>query len=227
MKEPVSNKKPGFFAKLFGKKEKKNFVPAKKFNGSKEGYVFRKGEKGLGYYLNTGAVQVPQIPTANIIQPTPTNGDFSLDLAVARVKQLGLKREQQFLNKIQLGRRQRKQIVVEAEQAKEEENQLVAYLEQLNISNTNRNSFKRRMATDEFKQLRVEAQLKADDKANVIRSNEEKMALFLKTTSLTNTNQTLFLNRARKEGSNINALIEEARKLNSDIKSKKLSLIHI
>ena len=223
VKEPVGNKKPGFFAKLFGKKEKKNFVPAKKFNGSKEGYVFRKGEKGLGYYLNTGAVQVPQIPTANIIQPTPTNGDFSLDLAVARVKQLGLKREQQFLNKIQLGRRQRKQIVVEAEQAKEEENQLVAYLEQLNISNTNRNSFKRRMATDEFKQLRVEAQLKADDKANVIRSNEEKMALFLKTTSLTNTNQTLFLNRARKEGSNINALIEEARKLNSDIKSKKLS----
>ena len=223
VKEPVGNKKPGFFAKLFGKKEKKNFVPAKKFNGSKEGYVFRKGEKGLGYYLNTGAVQGPQIPTANIIQPTPTNGDFSLDLAVARVKQLGLKREQQFLNKIQLGRRQRKQIVVEAEQAKEEENQLVAYLEQLNISNTNRNSFKRRMATDDFKQLRVEAQLKADDKANVIRSNEEKMALFLKTTSLTNTNQTLFLNRARKEGSNINALIEEARKLNSDIKSKKLS----
>jgi hypothetical protein len=223
VKEPVGNKKPGFFAKLFGKKEKKNFVPAKKFNGSKEGYVFRKGEKGLGYYLNTGAVQGPQIPTANIIQPTPTNGDFSLDLAVARVKQLGLKREQQFLNKIQLGRRQRKQIVVEAEQAKEEENQFMAYLEQLNISNTNRNSFKRRMATDDFKQLRVEAQLKADDKANVIRSNEEKMALFLKTTSLTNTNQTLFLNRARKEGSNINALIEEARKLNSDIKSKKLS----
>jgi len=198
VKEPVGNKKPGFFAKLFGKKEKKNFVPAKKFNGSKEGYVFRKGEKGLGYYLNTGAVQGPQIPTANIIQPTPTNGDFSLDLAVARVKQLGLKREQQFLNKIQLGRRQRKQIVVEAEQAKEEENQFMAYLEQLNISNTNRNSFKRRMATDEFKQLQVEAQLKADDKANVTRSNEEKMALFLKTTSLTNTNQTLFLNRARR-----------------------------
>ena len=223
VKEPVGNKKPGFFAKLFGKKEKKNFVSAKKFNGSKEGYVFRQGEKGLGYYLNTGAVQGPQIPTANIIQPTPTNGDFSLDLAVARVKQLGLKREQQFLNKIQLGRSQRKQIVVEAEQAKEEENQFLAYLEQLNISNTNRNSFKRRMATDDFKQLRVEAQLKADDKMNVTRSNEEKMNMFLKTTGLSNVNKNLFLNRARKEGSNINSLIEEARSLNADIKTKKLT----
>ena len=223
VKEPVGNKKPGFFAKLFGKKEKKNFVSANKFNGSKEGYVFRKGEKGLGYYLNTGAVQGPQIPTANIIQPTPTNGDFSLDLAVARVKQLGLKREQQFLNKIQLGRSQRKQIVVEAEQAKEEENQFLAYLEQLNISNTNRNSFKRRMATDDFKQLRVEAQLKADDKMNVTRSNEEKMNMFLKTTGLSNVNKNLFLNRARKEGSNVNSLIEEARSLNADIKTKKLT----
>ena len=224
VKAPVANKKPGFFAGLFGKKKDKNFVPANKFKGSKEGYVFKQGEKGSGYYLNVGAVQGPQIPRANITQPIPTkNEDFSFDLAIARVKQLELKREKQFLNKIQLGRNKRKQVVAEAEKAKQEEKQLLTFLDSLDISNTNRQMFKNRMALDDFKQLQVEAQLKADEKTNVIRTNEEKMAMFLKTTNLTNTNQTLFLNKARANGSNINALIEEARKLNSDIKSTRLS----
>jgi hypothetical protein len=216
-------KKTGFFAGLFGKKKNKNFIAANKFKGSKNGYVFRNGEKGLGYYLNTGRIQGPQIPPTDIIQPTPTNEDLSLDFAVARIKQLELKREQKFLNKIQLGSAKRKQIVMEAEQAKEEERQFLKFLEQLNISNTNRNSFRRRMATDDFKQLQVEAQLKADDKANVTRSNEEKMIMFLKTTSLSNVNKNLFLNRARKEGSNVNSLIDEARSLNADIKNQKLT----
>jgi len=215
--------KKGFFAGLFGKKENKNFIAANKFKGSKEGYVFRKGEKGLGYYLNTGSVQGPQLPPINDTQPVPANEDFALELAVARVKQLGLKREQKFLNQIQLGKGKRKNIVVQAEAAKQEENQFAAFLDGLDISNTNKNAFKRRMATDDFKQLQVEAQLKADEKANVIRSNEEKMNMFLKTTSLNNTNKTLFLNKARANGSNINALIEEARQLNTQKKTEKLS----
>jgi hypothetical protein len=191
----VKPEKKGFFAGLFGKKENKNFVAANKFKGSKEGYVFRKGEKGLGYYLNTGLVQGPQLPPINITKPIPANEDFALELAVARVKQLGLKREQKFLNQIQLGKGKRKNIVVQAEAAKEEENQFASFLDSLNISNTNKNAFKRRMATDDFKQIQVEAQLKADEKANVVRSNEEKMIMFLKTTGLNNTNKTLFLNR--------------------------------
>ncbi|AGH31210.1 hypothetical protein OLNG_00137 [Ostreococcus lucimarinus virus OlV5] len=219
----VKPEKKGFFAGLFGKKENKNFVAANKFKGSKEGYVFRKGEKGLGYYLNTGLVQGPQLPPINNTKPIPANEDFALELAVARVKQLGLKREQKFLNQIQLGKGKRKNIVVQAEAAKEEENQFASFLDSLNISNTNKNAFKRRMATDDFKQIQVEAQLKADEKANVVRSNEEKMIMFLKTTGLNNTNKTLFLNRARANGSNINALIEEARQLNTQKKTEKLS----
>ena len=219
----VKSEKKGFFAGLFGKKENKNFVAANKFKGSKEGYVFRKGEKGLGYYLNTGLVQGPQLPPINNTKPIPANEDFALELAVARVKQLGLKREQKFLNQIQLGKGKRKNIVVQAEAAKEEENQFASFLDSLNISNTNKNAFKRRMATDDFKQIQVEAQLKADEKANVVRSNEEKMIMFLKTTGLNNTNKTLFLNRARANGSNINALIEEARQLNTQKKTEKLS----
>ena len=219
----VKPEKKGFFAGLFGKKENKNFVAANKFKGSKEGYVFRKGEKGLGYYLNTGLVQGPQLPPINNTKPIPANEDFALELAVARVKQLGLKREQKFLNQIQLGKGKRKNIVVQAEAAKEEENQFASFLDSLNISNTNKNAFKRRMATDDFKQIQVEAQLKADEKANVVRSNEEKMMMFLKTTGLNNTNKTLFLNRARANGSNINALIEEARQLNTQKKTEKLS----
>jgi hypothetical protein len=221
----VKNKpeKKGFFARLFGKKENKNFIPANKFKNSKPGYAFRKGEEGLGYYKNTGGLQGPQLPPINYTQPIPANEDFALELAVARVKQLGLKREQQFLNQIQVGKAKRKDIVARAEAAKQEENQFASFLDGLDISNTNKNAFKQRMATNDFKQIQVEAQLKADEKANVIRSNEEKMNMFLKTTSLSNVNKTLFLNKARVEGSNINTLIEEARKLNSDVKSQKLS----
>src|SRR6056300_1060861 len=215
-------KKKGFFAGLFGKKNNKNYIVANKFKGSKEGYVFRKGEKGLGYYLNTGRVQGPALPSANITRPIPANEDFALELAVARIKQLGLKREKKFLNQIQLGTKKRKQVVIEAEQSKEEENQFLAFLDQLDISNTNRNSFKQRMATDNFGQIKVEAQIKADEKANVARTSEEKMGMFLKTTGLTNANKQLFINKARKEGSNINALIEEARKLNANIKGQKV-----
>jgi hypothetical protein len=215
-------KKKGFFASLFGKKNNKNYIAANKFKGSKEGYVFRKGEKGLGYYLNTGRVQGPQLPSANITRPIPANEDFALELAVARIKQLGLKREKKFLNQIQLGTKKRKQVVIEAEQSKEEENQFLAFLDQLDISNTNRNSFKQRMATDNFGQIKVEAQIKADEKANVARTSEEKIGMFLKTTGLTNANKQLFINKARKEGSNINALIEEARKLDANVKSQKI-----
>src|SRR6056300_1507166 len=78
------------------------------------------------------------------------------------------------------------------------------------------------MATDKFRQIKVEAQIKADEKANVARTSEEKMGMFLKTTDLTNANKQLFINKARKEGSNINALIEEARKLDANVKSQKI-----
>jgi hypothetical protein len=225
VKQPTEKK--GFFASLFGKKENKNFIPANTFKNSKPGYAFRKGDEGLGYYKNTGGLQGPQLPPINDTQPIPAivpkNEDFALDLAVARVKQLGLKREQQFLNQIQLGKAKRKNIVAQAEAAKQEENQFASFLDGLDISNTNKNAFKRRMATDDLKQIQVEAQIKADEKANVIRSNEEKMNMFLKTTGLSNVNKTLFLNKARVEGSNINGLIEEARKLNSNVKGQKLS----
>jgi hypothetical protein len=216
-------KKKGFFASLFGKKENKNFIPANKFKNSKPGYSFYKGNEGLGYYKNTGGLQGPQLPPTNDTKPVPTNDDFALELAVARVKQLGLKREQKFLNQIQLGKAKRKDIVAQAEAAKQEENQFASFLDGLDISNTNKNAFKRRMATDDFKQIQVEAQIKADEKANVARSNEEKMNMFLKTTSLNNTNKTLFLNKARANGSNINALIDEARQLNTRKKTEKLS----
>src|SRR5210317_516045 len=215
-------KKKGFFAGLFGKKNIKNYIAANKFKVSKEGYVFRKGEKGLGYYLNTGRVQGPQLPSANITRPIPANEDFALELAVARIKQLGIKRKKKFINQIKLETKKRRQFFIEAKHSKEEENQFLAFLDQLDISNTNRNSFKQRMATDDFRQIKVEAQIKADEKANVARTSEEKMGMFLKTTGLTNANKQLFINKARKEGSNINALIEEARKLNANIKGQKV-----
>jgi hypothetical protein len=225
VKSPRTNtnqpKKKGFFAGLFGKKEEKNFIAANKFKGSKPGYVFRKGEKGLGYYLNNGRVQGPELPPNNYRpipatpqpQPQPTGNNIDIGLAVVQVKELGLRREQKFINKLKVGGVQRKRVIAEAQQAKVEEDQFLAFLDNLNISNTNREDLKRRMATTDFKQLQVEAQLKADEKANVVRTNEQKMAMFLNTVQLNATNKTLFMNRAKEEGSNVDALIEEAKGL--------------
>jgi hypothetical protein len=225
VKPPLTNanqpKKKGFFAGLFGKKEEKNFIAANKFKGSKPGYVFRKGEKGLGYYLNNGRVQGPELPPNNYRpipatpqpQPQPTGNNIDIGLAVVQVKELGLRREQKFINKLKVGGVQRKRVIAEAQQAKVEEDQFLAFLDNLNISNTNREDLKRRMATSDFKQLQVEAQLKADEKANVVRTNEQKMSMFLATVQLNATNKTLFMNRAKEEGSNVDALIEEAKGL--------------
>jgi len=222
MSKPVQPKKKGFFAGLFGggKKEEKNFIAANKFSGSKPGYVFRKGEKGMGYYLNTGVVQGPQIPVStNITGPTPAtpttpkNEDLSIDLAVARIKQLSLKREKKFIDEISNGISKRKDVVQRAEQAKKEEDDLVGFLEQLELSNTNRAAFIQRMATNDFKSLKVEAQLKSDEKRNVVRTNEQKMAMFLETTTLDAANRQTFLNKAKQEGANIDMLIKQAREL--------------
>src|SRR6056300_1691193 len=115
VKPPRTNanqpKKKGFFAGLFGKKEEKNFIAANKFKGSKPGYVFRKGEKGLGYYLNNGLVQGPELPPNNYRptpatpqpQPQPTGNNIDIGLAVVQVKELGLRTEQKFINKLKVG----------------------------------------------------------------------------------------------------------------------------
>jgi hypothetical protein len=222
VKQP--KEKRGFFASLFGKKENKNFIASNRFKESKEGYVFRKGEKGLGYYLNTGRIQGPQIPSANTIQPTLTNGrtgnNISLDLATAQIKQLGLKREQKFLSKLEAGGVQRKRVIAEAEQAKQEENELVSFLEGLNLNNTNRNTFVRRMTTDDFKQIKSEAQIKAGKNGM---TNEQKMSTFLESLTMNNANKNSFMRRVREEGSNVNALIEEAKSLVSSQKNARIS----
>ena len=222
VKQP--KEKRGFFASLFGKKENKNFIASNKFKESKEGYVFRKGEKGLGYYLNTGRIQGPEIPSANTIQPSLTNGrtgnNISLDLATAQIKQLGLKREQKFLSKLEAGGVQRKRVIAEAEQAKQEENELLSFLGGLNLNNTNRNTFVRRMTTDDFKQIKSEAQIKAGKNGM---TNEQKMSTFLESLTINNASKNSFMSRVREEGANVNALIEEAKSLASNQKNARIS----
>jgi hypothetical protein len=41
------------FTGLFGGKKNKNFIKSDKFNGAKNGYVFKTSNKGTGYYINT------------------------------------------------------------------------------------------------------------------------------------------------------------------------------
>ena len=225
--KPAQPNKKGFFAGLFGgKKEEKKFIAANKFKGSKSGYVFRKGNKGPGYYINNGRIQGPQLPSVGYNQPVPAivpkNEDFSIELALARVKQLGLRGEKRFVDEISKGISKRKNVVQRAEQARKEENEIIGFLEQLDLTNANRAMFIQRVATGDFKSLKVEAQLKSDEKRNIVRTNEQKMTMFLETTTLDAANRQSFINRAGKEGSNVNALIVEAKKLQETKKSIRI-----
>jgi hypothetical protein len=205
-------KKPGFFGSIFGKK---NYIAANKFKGEKKGYAFKQGNEGLGYYKNTGGpeptVGPPQGPTLPN-KPIPAN-DLTTEQAVAKIKQLGLRREKKFLEKMELGTTSKKQVVTEAQQALEEEKRFLAFLDGLKLLNIESEYIKQRMAVDDLRQLRVEAQIKADERSNVKRSNEEKMAMFLESTTLNKADKNTFLNRARQNGANVNKLIMEIKKL--------------
>jgi len=217
------NKKPSFLGGLFGKK---NYIPAKKFSGEKKGYAFKTGNKGLGYYKNNGGPeptvgppQGPALPTKNNLKPVPTtlpNGDLTVQNAVAKIKQMGLRREKKFLEKLELGTTTKKQVVAEAGQALEEEKRFLAFIDGLKLLPIESEYIKQRMAVDDLQQLRVEAQMKADEGANIERSNEEKMAIFLATTQLSQQDKNAFLARARRGNSNVDNLILEIKKLISN-----------
>tara|TARA_Y100000389_G_scaffold117880_1_gene115032 strand:- start:599 stop:7000 length:6402 start_codon:yes stop_codon:yes gene_type:complete len=221
-------KKPGFFGSIFGKK---NYIAANKFKGEKKGYAFKQGNKGLGYYKNTGGPEptvgppqgpttpnkpVPTTPNKPVVPTILPNGDLTTEQAVAKIKQLGLRRENKFLQKMELGTTTKKQVVAEAQQALEEEKRFLAFIEGLKLLNIESEYIKQRMAVDDLRQLRVEAQIKADERSNVRRTNEEKMAMFLESTTLNNTDKNAFLSRAKENGANVNKLILEIKKLISN-----------
>ena len=224
------NKKPGFLGGLFGKK---NYIPAKKFSGEKKGYAFKTGNKGLGYYKNNGGPeptvgppQGPALPTKNNLKPVPTtlpNGDLTIQNAVAKIKQMGLRREKKFLEKLELGGVAKKVVVAEAGQYLEEEKRFLAFIDGLKLLPIESEYIKQRMAVDELQQLRVEAQMKADEGANIERSNEEKMAMFLATTKLSQEDKNAFLARARRGNSNVDNLILEIKKLISNEMNRVLN----
>jgi hypothetical protein len=212
---PVTMNKPGFFGSIFGKK---NYIAANKFKGEKKGYAFKQGNRGLGYYKNTGGpeptIGPPQGPTLPN-KPVPAN-NLTTEQAVAKIKQLGLRREKKFLEKMELGTTTKKQVVAEAQQALEEEKRFLAFIDGLKLLNIESEYIKQRMAVDDLRQLRVEAQIKADERSNVKRTNEEKMAMFLESTTLNKADKNTFLNRARQNGANVNKLILDIKKLISN-----------
>jgi hypothetical protein len=223
---PVTMNKPGFFGSIFGKK---NYIAANKFKGEKKGYAFKQGNQGLGYYKNNGGPeptvgppQGPALPNKPVPAILP-NGDLTTEQAVAKIKQLGLRREKKFLEKMELGTVTKKQVVVEAQQALEEEKRFLAFIDGLKLLNIESEYIKQRMAVDDLRQLRVEAQLKADERANIKRSNEEKMAMFLESTTLNKADKNAFMDRARQNGANVNKLIMEIKKLISEEVSKVLN----
>ena len=173
-----------------------------------------------------GPPQGPALPTKNNLKPVPTtlpNGDLTIQNAVAKIKQMGLRREKKFLEKLELGGVAKKVVVAEAEQYLEEEKRFLAFIDGLKLLPIESEYIKQRMAVDELQQLRVEAQMKADEGANIERSNEEKMAMFLATTKLSQEDKNAFLARARRGNSNVDNLILEIKKLISNEMNRVLN----
>jgi hypothetical protein len=196
-----TSKKPGIFGSIFGKK--------------KPIQDFKQGNKRPTKTTDTINQSIPAT------QKIGTN--LTVEDAVAKIKQLGLRREKKFLEKMELGTVTRKQVVAEAQQALEEEKQFLAFIDSLKLLNIESEYIKQRMAVDDLRQLRVEAQIKADERANVKRSNEEKMAMFLESTTLNKADKNIFLNRARQNSANVDKLIMEIKKLISQEKIKVLN----
>jgi hypothetical protein len=220
-------KKRGFLGGIFGAKKNQNFIPAKKFNGGKKGYVFKQGNQGLGYYKNTGNVRV-QGPSLPSIKPQPipstlANTDLNAKEATAIIKKLGLRREKKFLERLALETVPKKLIVTEAIRAKEEEKMFIAFLDELKLLNIQSKNIIKRMAVDDLSQLRVEAQIKADERANIKRTNEEKITLFLESTNLNKADKNAFLERARQNGADVNILIMEIKNFISKETAKVLN----
>ena len=136
---------------------------------------------------------------------------------------MGLRREKKFLEKLELGGVAKKVVVAEAGQYLEEEKRFLAFIDGLKLLPIESEYIKQRMAVDELQQLRVEAQMKADEGANIERSNEEKMAMFLATTKLSQEDKNAFLARARRGNSNVDNLILEIKKLISNEMNRVLN----
>src|SRR6056300_263456 len=154
--------------------------------------------------------KVPNVPKAPI---KPTN--INLDTATNQIKKLGLKREKPYIEKLKVNGVKRQDVIDEAVKYRELESNFVTKLSQMTLSNSNRNSIIQRMATDDLKQLEVEAQLKSDEANNIVKTKEQKMNMILATLPfINNASKLSFKSRSKAEGVNINSLIEEAKRNN-------------
>ena len=206
-------KKPteSLFTRIF-KPKQKDFIPSSKFKGGKKGYVFKTGNQGTGYYINVGAAVV-QGP-----MPAPSGAsNIDINEAIEKIKKLQLRREKLFLNKIGTGGFRGSDVVAEAVKYKTLENDFITKLSKMTLSNTNRNTFIQRMASENLEQLEAEAQIKS---GNVVQNDEQKMNTILATLPfINNSSKTNFKARAKAGGTNINSLIEEAKKENETKRS--------
>jgi hypothetical protein len=210
----VKKPKTSFFASLFGPKQ--TFIQSNTFKGAKKGYVFRTGNQGTGYYMNEGpvVVQGPTLPPVVPITKPNVPSNISMNNATNTIKKLQLKREKPFLNKLKVSPR-KSDVVEEAIKYKSLESNFITKIGQMSMSETNRNTFIRRMATDDLKQLEAEAQLKSDEFNNVAKNNEQKMNIILATLPFLNdASKQTYKVRAAGNSVNINSLIEEAKKDN-------------
>ena len=237
MSKPVQPKKKGFFAGLFGggKKEEKNFIAANKFGGSKQGYVFRKGEKGLGYYLNTGKVQGPQLPqyTEEPSKPTPTVPvkpvieekrdvfrKILLDYPLNKQDKETLVGQITETTNVNSMKRLANDLVTKRKSEKKEIiiQNLLSFLKPLDIPQSNKNNIARKAqnANANINALKREAiNIQTKIQSDGLEDAKQRLIARLTPLNLSQTNQNSIMKKFELGNRNVNKLVEEAKQLKS------------
>ena len=154
----------------------KSFIPSKTRVPNKPGYVFTKGNRGLGMYLNTGAVEGPSLPSGYVPPKQNINTGVTKTQAANAIKALGIRKEKDYLNKLNQAGAKFGNIVTNARVAKGNEDVLVEFINTLNISNAKKSELKNKIATNSLNSVRREAELasnvpKANNVNNVPKTN--------------------------------------------------------
>ena len=296
--------------------KQRNFIRAGTFEGARKGYVFKTGNQGTGYYVNTGPVRVqgPAFPTGGLFKPnTKVNNNFtntkinnkvtntkinnkvtntnkpanntntkinnkvtntnkpanntntkinnkvtntnkpanntntkinnkvtntnkpanntntnkptniSVNQAKRLIRQIGLRKERPFFDKLSVVGIKRSDVVNEATQYKQRESDLIIKLRKMSLTDNERRDFIKRMSRDDLGQIEAEAQIRSDERNDIVKNSEEKMKIFLATLPYVDTAEKLtFEKRAKNGTSPLEKLIDEAKKINE---KKRLNFI--
>jgi hypothetical protein len=171
----------------------------------------------------TNNANKPNKPVTVNAGTTTNNANISINQAKRFIRQIGLRKERPFFEKLSVVGIKRSDVVNEATQYKQRESDLIIKLRKMSLTDNERQDFIKRMSRDDLGQIEAEAQIRSDERNNIVKNSEEKMKIFLATLPYVDTAEKLTLEKRAKNGTTpLEKLIDEAKKLNE---KKRLNFI--